>query len=458
MQRPEIFNKYAETITTKVIGDGSGSGDTYVEQLRDALEAPSYDIAMAILTPIIVVEVMMMGMRIIMKQTIVDQFSAFTKTAFIFWLVLVLQYPQKVIRRYQKDLTDGGKEWGYQIAQKSPEPAQDQDPVKYWGDWLGTPNERGEDKSKYQLDYILKRIYGDQDKPKQPESTSFFNQSDYVIASILALLGPLGWSMIPVLIGGKKVAEWMLDKINGEIILMILMPFPMVGMFLAVTMAQIAGYMAPVMTQITLLVGSRLTLECVMCFGLAAMPFMFFQSMKDIWVRYLKTCIWLALVPMFYYITSGIGYSFSTSMFDVLFPPSGEGFGKLFKEMLQQGMSDNARMVTGSELGKMLTGAIVNVIMFIMNLFKRLLFVVGGTAVITAFVSGGCAFAAGAVKMAQSWDSGFSETGLMDNFSQLFGSIQNATSSSLGQGFGQATNTLDSVYKGVKGGISKATS
>ncbi|MFH1067134.1 MAG: hypothetical protein V1746_04475 [bacterium] len=88
-------------------------------------------------------------------------------------------------------------------------------------------------------------------------------------------------------------------------------------------------------------------------------------------------------------------------------------------------------------------------------LFSKLFFFVGGSVIITAFVSGGVGFATIAPGVATAWNQAFNKMDMMEKITEFFSGIQSATGSAVGQTLTKSMSTgggaLSSLFKGGMG-------
>lgn len=424
---PEAHKVFAVQVQQRLLGP-----DGLLVAINSSMNGTAKEIAMSMIAPILTLELMFVGVRLALKQTFVEQFANFTRAALIAYIVIVMQYPQKMILTYEEQVRAGAQDWGYAIASYSPDGVQGgPNPIVYWGSWLGHPREQD---SKYNGDYILERIFRFTHTQDQKTEQS--------------------WS--------DRIIEWVKDiDITGlpkleDVIGLLLAPL-MIGALLAVTFAQLAGYMSPVVAQISVLVGALFLLRFYLAIGLIVQPLMFFKKHGDIWIRYLTFAIGIALIPSFYYIMSGVGYLFATSLFDAMFPTSGgTTMGMLIREMVEKGIEWNRNQFLGdfgSEGSGMALTAMTKIIELFMNVFKKLLFLTAATTLVSTTVGGGVAFTALAAGIATSWEQAFNNAEMLEKIRNIFDRMQGSLVSGISQGYTQLTSTITNAIVVVLAGF-----
>lgn len=467
MAAPQAFKQISEAIQQKLLSEDQG----LIKAIHDTLGAPGKEggsggiceeIALAIIVPIIVAELTFVGIRIVFRNPFVDQFAQFTRVLMIAYIVIVAQEPQKIIRKALPKLTDGGKELGKKIIESAGKEAGEDDPILYWGEWLGDIR-NDEEKCKYHVNFIMKmfaspKLQDFDSNPNMSEQDKEFWKVWGEGDTAEGRLDKIKMMMSKILPDG--FATYLRGVVKVEDFIALLMPFMVLSMILTAVTAQMAGYVAPVFTQVAVLVGSRCLLELVLAIGLTVMPLMFFQTFKNIWATHLTFCAGLTLIPCFYYILSGFGFAFSTLAFDAMFPEVADGGGSggggvglavWFKTLFQTGIRDLLPTFFGF-LGKSFTSAGWVIVMMFVAIFEKLYFYVGGTVIVTTFVGGGVGFAAIAHGLAGAWDKAFSNPNLMDKVNEFFTMVQGAVGSAVGQGYGQAmasgTNLIGGFVRG----------
>ncbi|MFZ5805854.1 MAG: hypothetical protein ACOY3I_01410 [Verrucomicrobiota bacterium] len=483
MTAPKAFENVAKAIQDNLIGTDSNSPGKLIQAIHDVLGAPGIEgkggpcaeIATAIIWPIVAMELTFVGIRIAFRQTFVDQFAQFTRFLIIAYIIIVAQTPQKLIRETMPKLTEGGKKIGKELIEKSGKTVQSDNPILYWGEWLGDIKKDKQD-CKYHQKFIFK-MYNEKAIPQLTEGKKdplleryekFLDPGDPDSTgepdSSLDKLYILFKEILP---GSDKEDERSVftylrgGAMTTEDFIALLMPFMVLSMIVTAAMAQMAGYIAPVFTQVAVLVGSQCLLEFVLAVGLVVMPLMFFKTFNDIWAKHLTFCTGLMLIPCFYYILSGFGFVFSTLAFDAIFPevatPQGSGPGLavylkvLFKTAIHDILPQFFKVLGNAFASKGLV-----LFFWVVAIFEKLFFYVGGTVIITTFVGGGVGFGAIAHGFAGAWDKAFSNQTLMDKINEFFQMVQGAVGSAVGQATGQAMSSTTNLIGGGARGIGKA--
>lgn len=438
-----------------------------IEGLRNILEPECANIGYAIVVPLLVMQVMIIGLMGMQRYSFTDQLGALLIRVMIVVLILS-SVPQNILRTAVPKLTQGGKEVGGQIVAStgiSRVQSVKDDPVKYWAKWLGDPSQEG---TLFNVDTLMK-MFEEPPPPERPTTDPTDEGS-----------GERPWYDIfgHLLDAAGEVLDKIL-KVAKEIfytLVSIVAPFFILGFLIAITMMQIGAYFAPAMMQITTLVGTHYLLEIILCFGIASAPLAFLDfsiggvgggtssKTTGVWLDWLMFSTGLALVPVFYYVFSGIGFQFATSTFDLLFPevaavvgdpnPGGTGFGILMRKLLEDGIQKNAAGMMGQH-GEISANVVMLLLDFYINLLKYLFFGAAGTMMISTTVASGVGFASLATAAAANWYKMFAFDGLQEQVSNTMNQLQGSVGTGLGQAYGQGFSSLTNMAGGMTKGLGR---
>lgn len=459
MGAPAQFEKIATAIQEKLLDDKGG----LIKAIQDTIGAPgvgdggpAVKIATAIIVPIMIAELTFVGIRIAFKSPFVDEFARFTRILFIAYILVSAQMPQMLIRKVMPQFTEGGKAIGKELIQASGAKGSGDNPIIYWGEWLGDI-EKDKENCKFHKNYIMKMF--DEKPIADLASNAFYQTVGWNFWSDnTADQDQLSWIYKYMKgLAEKTSAIWTNMKAEGmtvELFIALFMPFMVLGMILTAIAAQMAGYIAPVFTQVAILVGSRVVLELTLALGVIVMPLIFFKGFENIWKEYLTFCASMALVPCFYYVLSGLGYAFSTLTFDVLFDPANkeQNLAIVFKNLYIKGL-ENLLPAFFGWLGTSFNSVGLPIVLLFVAIFSKLYFFVGGTVIVATFVAGGQAFAAVAPGVAGAWSKGFANNELMKKVEEFFTGVQGAVGSAVGQGFGQGISSTSNLIGGAMKGM-----
>lgn len=348
-------------------------------------------------------------------------------------------------------------------------PAGRGEPIMYWLAWIGvdnackytydpfgnalidglpgqTVNERNE--YKYSQASLNARIWGE-----SPEVDNADNASQRVLEK-------------------QKVSEDELRKIAGtgaagtgseggvtdfaRGMLVAMMPMQMFGIAMSVAGVQIGSLVTVVFAQMSILVGSITAFNLASSIGLAVLPLMYFRMFDKVWSQYLIALGSLGLIPFFFYVLSAVGFVFSTTVFEMLFPLGRPGdASKSLAVVLNDVFFAAVRstMSSFSLVTNVFGGLFEKTIGWLLIIYLALGRIMFGSAVVAAFVTGGAMFALLAPRFAFRWTSGFGGEDIVEKISEVFNGIQSAVGSGMGQMYSDALGRAGGIAGGFGRGF-----
>ncbi len=454
-------------------------------RIRITLQKEASAIYYAILLPVLIAEITFIGVRIMMRASIAEQFLRLTTMTFI--LITVSYFLRgtfsmnksvdenmsakstNVFVTASRALADAGRVIGKNIivnnlsASSSKNPAltklgsaggddRSLEPLYYWAAWIGTPPDPTKE---------------------QPRTIDPANEYKYSVPSLLARIwnDPTASESLPqFVIKEKDKGGWRLPLINEETIGRILqnaiymfMPFQVITTVFAIAQWQLGGYIAVVFGYIAILVASVIVLDVVVALAMTLLPLIYFKSFEGLWSQVLTVITGLSLIPCFYYILSAIGFVFVDQMFDQLFPlvtvenaSDAVSFAAVlnscYATAVVQALACVNSLLVGAaglvpELGK---------IFYTMIFLGRLLF---GSMIVTVLVGAGVSFGALAPAISMRWRQGFASEELFNKVTESLLGLQNAMGSGLGsvyvEGISRAGSAIGGLGRGIGGRLTR---
>lgn len=336
------------------------------------------------------------------------------------------------------------------------------EPIMYWLAWIGVENAckftydrfgnplisgsasgtvDPSNEYKYAQPSLNARIWGE--SPKVDDAS---NASAKVRAKMKSSQGQL-----PSLTGagGPGQEGGVTDFARGMLIAM--MPLQMFGIAMSVAGIQIGSLVSVVFAQMSILVGAITAFNIASALGLACLPLMYFRMFDKVWSQYLITLASLGLVPCFFYILSAIGFVFSTTVFEMLFPlDTTGGATKSLAVVLNDVFfaAVQSTMMSFSLVTNTFGGLFEIAIGWLLIIYLALGRIMFGSTVVAAFITGGSMFALLAPRFAFRWTSGFGGEDIVEKISEAFNGIQSAVGSGLGQMYSDALGRAGSLGSG----------
>ncbi len=343
------------------------------------------------------------------------------------------------------------------------------EPVMYWMSWLGVDNA-----CRYTFDPrgrpLIDNLYSTQ--------VTASNEYKYSQASLNARIwGESAWINDPNN-ASQRVWEAM-DKGEDELkemagtgtsgtgaeggitdlargVLIAIMPLQMFGIAMSVAGIQIGSLVTVVFAQMSILVGAITAFNIASALGLAVLPLMYFRMFDKIWSQYLIGLGSLGLIPCFFYILSAVGFVFSTTIFEMLFPlTTVTGGSKPLALVLNEVFFAAVRntMSSFSIVTNVFSGLFETTIGWLLIIYLSLGRIMFGSTVVAAFITGGAMFALLAPRFAFRWTAGFGGEDVVEKISEVFNGIQSAVGSGLGQMYSDALSRAGSLGKGIGAGL-----
>jgi len=412
---------------------------------ENVMEREAKAIARAILLPILITEFSLAGLRIIRGSSLSDQLARLTGLTFIAILSLT-GVPQSLILGATHTLSDSGRNLGalvlragkawnhteedpkfrelYNASLPAPgSPGEEAvrssfEPVYYWSAWLGSPPSRSEllddvpvDDERFAYKFaphiLMQRIWR-QDMSAQAleddtgrETTFAGSPVDYLQRSGQAFL----------------------------------QTFFVLGLFLlclTIASIQAGAYLAILFPAISILLGAVVSLDLVVALGYAILPLIYFKAFDRLWAHYFVTLVGLSLIPFFYYICSALGFIFSTTIFEVLFPllPDTDSFARLLASVylgaahtLTSSLHASLPQLWGLDPGQ--AASMAEGLIFLGKMLA-------GSLILASFISIGAAFSAMAPLLALRWRYGFSADQVFERIAGGVGGVRDAFASGVG--------------------------
>lgn len=244
-------------------------------------------------------------------------------------------------------------------------------------------------------------------------------------------------------------------------VLMGTMPLQMFGIALSVAGVQIAALITVVFAQISMLVGSITAFNIAASMGLAVLPLMYFKMFDKIWSQYLISLGSLALIPFLFYLLSAIGFIFSTTIFEQLFPLPQAIAGRAGAEtpslaLILNQMFFAAVETTMTSFGLVLSGfgqALIFLLSSMISIYVTLGRIMFGCTIVASFISAGALFSLLAPRFAFRWQQGFGAEDVMEKIGEIFNNIQSAVGSGMGQMYSDAISKGGQMGKGLMSGM-----
>jgi hypothetical protein len=459
------------------------------------------DIAKTILPIILVAEIVFCGFRIMTGRPIIEQAARIMLASIICYVVVWLQMPQKALRYTMRFLEDSGRTVGggmmfqsgpiqrtrQKVQANSPNTFDPFDaagvagggplietyykftPVVAWAIWVNPEATSDGPEYKYGYLFIRNRIFpensGDlivqtnsQRRPSQSNRT--FHESTYygeVIDAIRNIHANFRIKDKMFETAGVKDPKGITLAESAVGLINIFMPLTAMSLALPISINILAGAVSPMFMTAAVVSGAYFSFYIILAFGVAVVPLLYFETFKTSWQTYLRFVFSVSLVPMLFYIMMGIGFVFSTTIFEFMFPdydyPSNHnqpGLSMIYAQVLQEGFISALAASNPFNTGiEKLMGSNSGLNFF--QLFMLLGRHAAGCIVVTGFILVGTAFGPTAVKLAFKWDQGFAENGIFDNVFQGFETIRGALSSALSVQMGSGMQVAQQVISGVTG-------
>lgn len=414
------------------------------------------------------------GWRIVFGRPILDELLDYTLLAFLAWLLVYAQAPQLLIDRYRQAMILGGQQVGLQIAQMAAQdsggtPPIGTNPAVWWFNWIGLPSGASggtgvggsgvsPEAFKFGPVYIgtvmFKSVFNLSSSGGNPfENVELYQQLRDALRSLMQALGVGGGTP-----GPNESTNWNAILLYG--IPLITSLGMVIGLIVTAAILAISAVFTLVFTQLLIVAGSELAYQCLLAFGLAMIPFIFFTSFRGIWRPMLQALVATALVPTLYFIFAGAGYALAQTIFHFTFGPGqtrdqsvlGWAVPTILQAMVgwptfTPGISSPAIDAPNSVAGSVLT-VIQNILgpagqgiaHLLTASLRGLLEVAGawafyslGVNIVAAFVHAGSLFPFVAARIAFGWSSAFADMAgaLLEGFTQSYSRIHGAVTEGL---------------------------
>jgi hypothetical protein len=392
----------ADSIVTSEVITAARNMGTY-------LQAEGISVAKAITLPIMTIQMTFLGFAVMFRANIVEKLTEFTiKCVILYFLVYAAALPiQTMITKSMDSLKDAGVIVAQNIISKGGAQGSSGEPTEYWKNWIGDGTNK-----KFSYRYIKDHIW--------PQAR------DLEVSNSTTDDGSSGWTGLKNLVG-NGLAEAVL-KIASFLKPLMAMPIVFSAAF-----AQYAGMLAPMFVDVGIVGGAYLSFYFVLGVGMAVLPLLFFGSMKDIFVHYLTVLIALALVPFFYYVLMAIGFVFSTTVFHAMFE-NGSSIAVVLSDTFESALKAAIEALKEQDRQGSFVGS---TLLEIINYFKNVSYLSGGSIIITGFISAGCLFGTIAIPVAFSWNKAFATEMMIQIVGNAFNQIQGALGSGVSQIYGQ---------------------
>jgi len=340
------------------------------------------------------------------------------------------------------------------------------EPIMYWLAWLGVehvckygydsygvpyvqPNNvvTPANEYKYAAASLNARIWGE-----NPDVRNSGNASQRIVNAVSNSIGSLR-QLNQGTATGSGTTGGVTDFATGMLTAM--MPLQMFGIAMSVAGVQIGSLVTILFAQMSVLVGSITAFNIASALGLAVLPLMYFRMFDKVWSQYLIGLASLGLIPCFFYILSAIGFVFSTTVFEMLFPLDGNPQTKSLAQILNDVFFSAVRstMVSFSIVTNVFTGLFEIAIGWLLVIYLALGRILFGSTVVAAFITGGALFALLAPRFAFRWTAGFGAEDVVEKISEAFNGIQSAVGSGMGQMYSDALSRAGSLGSGFARGI-----
>jgi len=425
-------------------------------QLRGYLMPHCESVFIALFFPILIAEFAFTGIRIALRAPIVDQIATLVVNTFLL-IIIYTKVPLGVIDFAKDQLQSSGRAMGASIVQmtnnylpnalqSSPPsapniggPQNEVEPIDYWFLWIGVADlqktvQKPADLSNYKFSpyFIASRIWGDPNLLNLSEQGVAGNSENF-IQSLVQSAGQ----------GAGGVLDAARTTFLG------FMPFYVLAYAVSVASTQLGAFAAVIFGALSILIGAHFCYAVVYSLGFAVMPLLYFRSFNKIWAQYLTYLTAIALLPMFYYLFSAIGYAFSTLTFQLLFPPpqGGQTYGS-FATVLE-GIFFLAIDTVCRFMSPLTEG--LGILSIIRNVARAIGLFFAGSSVITTFVAGGVAFSGLSIGAAFRWNQAFASEEMLGRVNEFFIGLQSSLGSSLGQMYGQGIQRMSNAAGGFAG-------
>jgi hypothetical protein len=440
--------------------------------------------AMAMLPLFMTVEIIFCGFRIMMGKTITEQAVKILFASMVCYVLVFSQFPQRLMVGAILDMQEVGRAVGGSMMRQSAALANsakfidnlkltndhDLTPMKAWAAWVDPMNDHQSYEYKYGFRYIRHNLFAD-------PTTGFGAHEASTYVSMQSnqnlFLSKETWDGLWDYSGGFLAN--LMKSLGGKAItaagmLYVMSPMTAFSYAIPIAFSIMAGTVAPMWVQASVLSASYYSFFMVLSLGVAVVPLCFFTSFVDIWKTWLKFLIGTSLIPMLFYLFGGVGFVFATGTYSVMFPAQPETGAQLasmswiYGGVLQESIGIAYAASVPDSIGTL--NNLADFMQSSMKLFFRIFMLLGrqggGCAIVTTFILAGTAFPIAAIKMAESWANGFASDAVFTSVMQAFETMRSGIGTAIGQQYStgmemasQAASKIGSMllYSAIGGAI-----
>jgi hypothetical protein len=415
------------------------------QQVQQILLSTGTAIAQALVPYVVTAELSWIGLRMVFRKTIVEELTKFTIHFVILFIVVYLQFPQSLLLATRDQLAEAGRQLGFQLAATSTsQPAisasPSLEPAGYWSYWIGDIQDDTNPNNKLGLASLKARF--------QP--TGLFDEFLNSSGSYVNNLDEGWWKRMLNLFNSilKSAAESLQALIN--MLLAFLVVLCSSGLIIGCVLSQFGCLLTPALAQIAVLVACQYAFAFALGVGISVVPLMLFAGFRDIWRQYLQFLVGLVLIPPLFYILSGIGFAFATTMYEAMFPLNNfsAGFGQIIQQFIECIWTKLFNMLIFGGVKTALGDIFGDVIGGLLVTFKQFGYFLAASTIVSGFVLAGVSCALAAPAIAHRWAQAFRSEELLHKVSAGFNLVQSSLSAAYGQMYGR---DLPAVVEGIGG-------